>query len=575
MPNHKYIWYIENVYKNNIIQYSTPYDGIFASLSCQEWKLTGTSQVSKNQSTGYVSGPATAPLSAKVGDTIYFKHTIKNVGPVTAAAGTWSYNIINYDPATGNGTTVIGGQKPGSSLAINASQVFADPTTTGLAYTIPSNTTVGTVICQRIWYDPIHNVAAAPTDHNGYSTPACVKVVSTPSVDGNPVPYEKGSGVSVPVTANISCGTYVGAVAWSFTNATILGASGSSTCSSGQNITITDTVNSPDTYPVGSYDMNVAITFAGGTDAKVSTLSIFTVPYARFYGNDVLSNGTLTFNTNTATAGSGSQYAAIAANLLVDALSGVSDGILLNSAQFRSPSPAPAPPDGLKAIWAGGGVMPDPQAVASYLPKTATSSADPGLWPTLAGKYYYNIDGDEHITGIPGTSSKITVHAENIYIDGDIITTTNVTGSAFNDSTTPVIVLYANQNIFIAPGVQRIDAIIIGGTIHTCNTNGDLANPIPARSDWHTSCATKLTINGSVGADTVIFARTQGTRLKAVAGEDINVNGNQLGASLGSLSEAAEVINFPNYLYFASPNLESGTIGATPYQSLFSAPPIL
>lgn len=337
------------------------------------------------------------------------------------------------------------------------------------------------------------------------------------------------------------------------------------------------TAASLDTAALGSINRTTTINSVTGSGScgssctATATIVVYQIPYARFYGNDMLArNGGITFNEYPGddSKASGSQYAAIASDLLAN--------IKLNSAAYRTSSPAR--PTGLSSQWANIATdMSNPaDVVLANLPKTITDTNAPSPWPA-SGVVYYDIDGDAHISGLVGTGAKITVHAGNIYIDNNV--TVGAIPSPFNNDTAPVILLAADQNIFINSAVTRIDAILVTpGTIHTCNNNGNITPPysasVPARSAWDTSCQNKLTVNGALAASDIIFARTNGTRLKGTANEDNGSAGSGLMSRAGiDKTSAAEVVNFPTYLYFATPNLYDASKAS--YESLFNAPPQL
>jgi hypothetical protein len=290
-------------------------------------------------------------------------------------------------------------------------------------------------------------------------------------------------------------------------------------------------------------------------------ISIYEVPYARFYGNDIYAtdatSGGVFFNTNS-TAASAVQYASIA----------FSATNRINTAAFRTSAPVPS--EGLRPQLTAGSPR-DARDYTSFLPTSATgtlSSSD----LSLASTGYYTPSGTATVNGV-GINKKVTVKAANIIINSNIETTDPPT--PFDNSRTPVVLLISDGDIYINRNVERIDAILMArnGTIYTCANGTSEVLPRGSASGWQTSCNRKLVINGAVGAQDIRFARSIGTRLLGTANEDSSVGGNKLTYTPGGLNTAAEVINFPAYLYFATPYLRDTSTSS--YQSLFNAAPLL
>jgi hypothetical protein len=289
-------------------------------------------------------------------------------------------------------------------------------------------------------------------------------------------------------------------------------------------------------------------------------ITVYEVPYARFYGNDIHATGAsgglsgqISFNTRDTLTGGGEQYAAIAASLLN-----------INTAAFRTSSPLPANGLAIRNFtnWA------NERDISGALPQTPTGQFNTGSINGLGAGYYTN-PGSVSINQSLGVASKITIKAGNIDIAGDI--TSTGPSSPFNNNTTPVILIVSDGDINIHNNVQRIDAILIAhGNINTCSN--------VSRNTWHTGCRQKLTINGAIGAASHInFQRSIGTRLLGVPGEDVGAAGaGNMPGSAGSTyptSSAAEVVNFPAYLYFATPYLIDNS--KTGSQAIFNAAPLL
>ena len=291
-----------------------------------------------------------------------------------------------------------------------------------------------------------------------------------------------------------------------------------------------------------------------GQPSETKSGKIYEVPYARFYGQDIYAtgegatpNGTIFFNTNTAgSAGSASQYAAIAKNLI----SGAANGIKINTAAFRGSSPSPN--DGLKAQWTS---APNASDIYTKVKNNLKINSTPGSQTNV-------------ITSIPVGGVTIAKD-DNIYIDKNI-----------TEGTQDKIALFvAGRDIYIAPDVTRIDAVLIAkGTVYTCATSDSL----PSRGNWQNlptdtpaGCRNTLTINGAVSAKNIKFQRSVGTRLMAGVDEDSGSAGkvNIESRGGGNNSTAAEVINYPAYLNFSSLNLKDTSTNSV--NAIFNAPPLL
>ena len=297
--------------------------------------------------------------------------------------------------------------------------------------------------------------------------------------------------------------------------------------------------------------------------SSTTTLRNYTVPYARFYGNDIASgSGSIYFNnhdkqpltTSSSSAGSAAEYAAIAKTT-----------ILIATAAFSST--APASPIGLSALTSA--------QVAIASTNNTSGAAWANNWSTSG--YYGDTNGTTTINGASSIASKITIVGKDIYIKGNITIDESklpYTVKPFNNALIPVITLIADNNIYIDPSVTQIDALLQAGTdIYTCST-GAAATP-------SASCKNTLLVNGEVGAKNKIhFDRVCGTRLYATSTEDSTTAGtymtnNRNPNCSGSYKSgiAAEVINFPSYDLFASPYVSGAT--QTQYQSIYSGPPLL
>lgn len=452
--------------------------------------------------------------------------------------------------------------------------------------------TTGT-FCENVKYSISADNNSNPGDNS--TEPACVYVVDPRPMISPIEDYEKNpTGMSPPISmtvTNTSIGGYCPppssgvlniVLNWSTTitpgpsNGSASAQYGNGSCGDiTTNVSITpaqrDTLNAA--VPGATYSYTVAVQ---GYGAPVSgNIRVVEVPYARFYGNDsYASNGAIVFNTKAQGttyaeygAGGATQYAAIARNLL----SGASQNVQMpiSSAAFRSAN-NPIRPNGLKAQVSNVTSMPTLDKIKNNLPTpTGHNTVDWGN----DGFYDFGSNNANNISN-PSVNKKITIRAKNIYINAPIIT--NVPSGNFNNDNTPVVVLIADGgNIYIDKSVSRIDAILVAipnggndGEIFTCSDGFSAIT----KDEWDTSCRSNLTINGSVAAKRIIFARTIGSRLMSSDGEDVSTAGKVM-SGVGGLDRAAEVINYPSYLYYVTPFLTDSS--SSGYESIYDLPPIL
>jgi len=439
--------------------------------------------------------------------------------------------------------------------------------------TIPSASIPGTQYCVTT------SVSSYPsyTTVSGNNPTKCVKVLAPPTISATAASHEIGNGSPADISYTVDCNDFIGTLTYSVAvSSTPLSptmphslAANTFNCAAA-NATYTNTISNTAAFLDGvapnQYIYSPSITVAAGVpNLPISgtpvILDNYTVPYARFYGGDIMSGGgtgAIIFNVNPPKAnavGSAAEYAAVAKTT-----------ISLASAAFRS------------------GSVDSLTAKISASPNIAsTRNTSGGTWANdfNTSGYYGDVTSTTTVTAATNATGKVTVVGNDIYINGDItVDTTNLpppSGSAsFNDSQTPSLVFIAARNIYINHSVHRIDASLqaIAGTIYTCADTGNTPATAVASGS---NCQIPLTVNGSVGAKTIKFNRSCGTRLKAPSGED-NPSTSALPGlldrgSVCSTGMAAEVFNLPNYLYFTSSTGNSGS--KMQFQSLYSAPPLL
>ena len=448
--------------------------------------------------------------------------------------------------------------------------------------TIPASSAPGTKYCITTTISSKPSYALV----SGSPAQACVKVLKAPSITIGPrASHEIGSSTPGDISYILNCNSFTGSLTYSIAVSPAGPHSISSanvSCSSGISINgvVGNTPSFLDTLDPNIYSYTPIITSAIPVSGQAAVpgipisglsgaVTVYTVPYARFYGNDIASgSGSIYFTnhdnqpltTSSSSAGSAAQYAAIAKTT-----------ILVATAAFRST--APASPIGLSALTSA--------QVAIASTNNTSGAKWLGDWSTSG--YYGDTNATTTINGANSVASKITIVGNDIYIKGNITVDSTKLPSAsnlFDNASIPVITLIAKNNIYIDPSVTQIDALLQAGKdIYTCST-GAAATP-------SASCKNTLLVNGVVGANgevgannAIHFDRVCGTRLFAPSAEDSDTAGtymtnNRNPNCSGSYKSgtAAEVINFPSYLYFANPYISGAT--QTQYQSIYSAPPLL
>jgi len=183
-----------------------------------------------------------------------------------------------------------------------------------------------------------------------------------------------------------------------------------------------------------------------------------------------------------------------------------------------------------------------------------------GKYTLNAGASPFIIPGGTIAPGAPGSGRNLTYFIDgDVYINDDI-----VYGTPYNAENVPKFALVVRGNIYVAPGVDRLDGWYIAqpngsndGQVWTCH-DGTTLNNSPLSDLWvRTNCGGALTINGALTARRVNLLRIAG--------------------GLGSVSPgtSAEVINYTPEMVIDGPffNASSATTGGG-IQSLISLPPV-
>jgi len=339
----------------------------------------------------------------------------------------------------------------------------------------------------------------------------------------------------------------------------------------------------------GTYTVTWRFTGPGVDSGQCSdTITITDKPYFRVYGGDVLAGsgfgsscsttpdatiigwnrGNLPANSDFPASspygGAGVQLAAFALGAINDFASATTRGSL------------PRPPKGLSfANTAGTGTYggtwdsdnvtcaSDYFALASEAPN-GCPPGDPVNLNSLNGGYSCPTGTNLRIGNSPvNKGSKITIFVDgNVAITGPIFVNGGATYANINEI--PSVRIIA-RNIYIAPGANSIDAVLIaqpdgnaGGTIYTCSDGGFGE---PNKSQMINACRTKLTVNGAMIAQRFRFFRTLGSFMP----------GNNIEPATSS--NIAEVIQYNPEVWLTSPAVQAPI--RNPNQTYTSQPPIL
>jgi len=541
-----------------------------------DYGLTGNSgydfHYTKEQYAKIAVAGTVAPSEAYPGTLVDFSSKAA-VSKALSDDGEDTYRITitpSIDPPNSGDTTTFNDSCRASStqkLYLNAS---SSSKSLPCQIKIPAGSKPGTQYCVTTSVDTAHDYV----DITGNDLKKCVTVLAPPTISLGAAPsHEIGSGDNANISYTVNCKDFSGSITYQISVSSTPASSPvpSSLESTTNNCTaanatlsgtIPNTATSLDGVAPNKYTYSPSITAAKGVpNLPISGIAVildnYTVPYARFYGADIMSqNGAIVFNVNSlaSATGSATEYAAVAKAT-----------ITLATAAFRS--------DPVKNTLTA-----KISAISNISSSNNTSGGTWGNNNWSTSGYFGDITKDQHVSvpdGVNGATGKITVVGANIYIDGNItISTTNLpppSGNAvFNDASVPSLVFITPGNIYISANVSRIDASLqAGGNIFTCASGNAVASG--------SNCQTPLTVNGSVGAGgTIKFNRSCGTRLTARNNEDSGINGGLIKTPRSctiSGGGAAEVFNFPNYLYFTSSTGSSAS--QTQFQSIYSAPPLL
>ena len=187
---------------------------------------------------------------------------------------------------------------------------------------------------------------------------------------------------------------------------------------------------------------------------------------------------------------------------------------------------------------------------------------------------------------IPGRSVSTN---QSVFVNGDVYISDNITltGAVSQSS----FVLKASGNIYIAPGVKRLDGVYVSkGAIYTCsNASGNgpkLSTDSGAGNSYYSVCNNQLLIRGTFVARKVNLMRTYGSLRNSVNNEQLRgastppinspcANPGPGAPVANSKSCAAEIFDFGPELYLANPAVQLPNGGSTTYDAITSLPPVL
>lgn len=212
--------------------------------------------------------------------------------------------------------------------------------------------------------------------------------------------------------------------------------------------------------------------------------------------------------------------------------------------------------------------------------------------------------GDTFGAGDTTYNKRVTVYNPSdkmLMIAGNIIN-----GTSFASNPEPedvgVLLIVSEGPIVIDNNVQLVDAILVSKTgIYTCGIAGFGPLLKKPQNGIHQSCRSTLTINGSVAAPTIDFRRAVGSRYLNPVPDTANGYANchdfagikNCGARGNGINDdwtesplwsgnfpasnpsggAAEIVNYPAYLYFAKPFLKDKGVSGGEAAAMFVAPP--
>ncbi len=498
------------------------------------WHIEGVSTIDG------VAGNKTVTVLKGQPAAVTFKHTLTNKGPAKSASINGDVVSTNVSPPKSYLNTEL-------DLPAGTARDFGRSALR--TYNYSTNVAGSHKYCEHATFTPVNQDGG-----RGNTPEVCVTVNvvdPSPEVSGA-INYEKGSGGGAAIIHKINIADSTGhCPAITFTWY-IKGVSGNGIPygSTGDGEPVTSTLggtNCIDTVTkivssdwldsqlggVASFQ-TIPPPITGNSPTAPIKLTVYEVPFARFFGHDVqvctaaTNNRFMWDNRATNPDKQKGSFAGLAS------IFGTPVGTLFEGLHTSTPSFVR---DSLDSAWAG-------QSCGS-LDTGAPLAATSGSITLSVGKHYYTGTN----ISVPGGSlvGQVTIDATgNVTITGNITSTYG--GGAIN-ANTPTLLIKAKGSIFIDKGVTRIDGVLMAGqNIHTC-TNG---STVMATSWLYPNCRNPLIINGAVSAGgKVSFERSDGTRFMAGITNTVPATT----PAPGDNSSPAETFNFPAYLNFMPLNL--------------------
>lgn len=498
--------------------------------------------------------------SPKPGNTITFRHYIKNEGPTSTSPTTVWWAAWEW-PSLGNGV----GDAYGVMSSGQEVQVYTEN------YTVPVGTAPGTQICRLVGWDPDDSRGG----RDGRGTPVCATVAwdyeLTPTVTASSSSAQQGDSVtftyqvynSGPTVSQSTTCTPVGNQRASgytplpqqdsdrtsdsdysapSTSCPTTFASNNTSMVATETITVGDV--DPGTRICRSLVINPRDENGGYRASAESCIVIAKTPYVHMMGNDVWAGGgfaainpacnasskiqTVAHTLGDGTvAGSASEYAAFALGKITNF--GSSNKALINPASVAGKALTFANLD-----VANLGSYGAPQhCITDYVTKYDKTVNDGGVPSAIdvgamGDGTQLNISGPRSFSGdVPVGSRQIYLVEGDIAITGDIKYPSNYNGIG----EIPSLVIIATGNITVNRDVTQMDGLFIArGQFFTCDVS--LGTTLTVSGP----CEKQLTINGAAIAGRMQLLRTYGAS----------------GADNTERKQAGEVFKFNSEMYLRS-----------------------
>jgi|GEM_PF-1911450 len=363
----------------------------------------------------------------------------------------------------------------------------------------------------------------------------------------------------------------------------------------------------------GNYTQTSSATWAGGpgvgayagtaTCTGPPTATVVYKPYPKIYNGDVGAGGCFGSAACSPAGGgiygftriSGGYYGGASGELGVLALLSVNQ--FFSSGNRASVPPDNGPPrgstfaniGGAGDATYGGALGGSGMRITDYFNDTRDTSL--GSSTFVSGTFAAGLKQYVYPSGTLGAQTIPVGSQLAIYVDGNLYINGNITmASGTTLQNMPYFALIVRGNIYIAPGVSRLDGLYVAqphsgsvateGRIYTCASG---LNTLYLSTQLLGSCATPLAINGAVVAQRIKFLRTinsvkDSTLNNAAPSGEIPNFADGSASGNGANTKASEVINFSPELFIApSPLKDPNAVSASTtnkYDAYYSLPPL-